>query len=461
MAYVCKVCGNRSLLKLWKCMGCQTMGSFEKEAEKIKTSKLKKTSTEQIVSTGNVLAPKDIETLKYEEEFYPLEDQELLRVMTKGISIGGIYLLAGNPWAWKSTLMAQITSYMSKKVKTAYFSWEEHEGQVFNRFKRLGLEACDLYHTGNIEDIFATIDAKGYEFVVIDSIQTAYTATCEGSAGKAAQVTAVSEMLTQYFKTKKITGFIIGHYTKGGDVAWPKYLEHIVDASLQLDGDKYQMYKFLRASKNRFSENDDVGIFEMTDKGLVGVQDMKERVLRSFTKRPWNVLWVGIDEWRPILANIEVLTTHSAYKFPQRNVIWYDKDRVDLLVAIMEKYLGLDFKEVDIFLNIPWEQSFKKDMGLDLAVVAAIYGAMTGKIFSEQVFFWELTLMGKIRKSTFENRRKKEAKGFRIITVDDNRSDIDAIFQAKAKSLSGMFSKKSQTKKSVENEDEDYEVVMD
>lgn len=460
--YVCSICWNKSLLKLWKCPNCLKNDTFIKEAPKLASSKMKKTLTEQIVWAWEILEAKNLKDLKLEEEFYPLEDKELLRVMQNGISVWGIYLLAGNPGAWKSTLMAQITSYMAKSLKVAYFSWEEHEAQVYHRFKRLWLSACDIYHTGNIEDIFATIDAKWYEFVVIDSIQTAYTVTCEGSAGKSAQVTAVAEMLTQYLKTKKITAFIIGHYTKGGDVAWPKYLEHLVDASLQLDWDKYQMYKFLRASKNRFSQNDSVGIFEMTDKWLQAVTDMKERVLKSFTKRAWNVLGVGIDEGRPCLVNIEVLITKSAYKFPQRNVIWYDKDRVDLIVAILQKYLGLDFEEKDIFLNIPWEQSFKKDNGLDLAVAAALYSSATGKIFDEQVFFWEITLMGKVRKSTFTNRRMQECDWFiQITAMDNNKNDITDFFQGKVKELTSMFhTSKKVYWKTTENINDDYEIEL-
>ena len=461
--YVCSNCWNSSLLKLGKCSNCQEFGTFVKQAPKLASNKQKKTTTEQIIWAWEVLDAKNLEELKLEEEFYPLEDKELLRVMQNGISVWGIYLLAGNPGAWKSTLMAQITSYMTKNLKVAYFSWEEHEAQVYHRFKRLGLKSCDIYHTWNIEDIFATIDAKWYEFVVIDSIQTAYTVTCEGSAGKSAQVTAVAEMLTQYFKTKKITAFIIGHYTKGGDVAWPKYLEHLVDASLQLDGDKYQMYKFLRASKNRFSQNDSVGIFEMTEKWLQAVTDMKERVLKSFTKRAWNVLGVGIDEGRPCLVNIEVLITKSAYKFPQRNVIGYDKDRVDLIVAILQKYLGISFEEKDIFLNIPWEQSFKKDNGLDLAVAAALYSAATWKIFNEQVFFGEITLMWKIRKPTFANRRMQECEGFEQTTnVDNNKNDITDFFQGKTQELSNMFQQsKKQYSKNIENENEDFELEID
>lgn len=425
--YICSNCWVKSSYALYTCKDCWATDSFSKEVKKAITKTIKKSQVEDVIKTGNILKPKEVKSFNLKHAFIPLEDKELLRVFQWGICEWGVYLLAWNPGAWKSTLMAQIIHQVRKLKKVAYFSWEENEEQIYMRFQRLGVEYCDLYHTWNVEDIFATIEANKYDFVVIDSIQTCYSLSCEWVAGWISQIKTVSEMLTQFFKERKITAFIIGHFTKDGDVAWPKYLEHIVDAPIQLEWDKYWLYKFLKAKKNRFCSDDDVGIFEMTNKWLVGVQDFKDRVLKQFTKKPWNVLWVGIDNWRPVFVNIEVLITPSAFNYPQRNVIGYDKDRINLIVAIMEKYLWVSFQDKDIFINIPGDQSFKKDNGLDLAIVAAIYSSHTVHLFSDKVFFWEVTLMGKIRPATFQARRLKEAQWFDIVTYEEYKNDLDLV----------------------------------
>ena len=427
MSFVCPNCWFVASYPLHFCKRCNSEVEFvkeEKEEKKIKDSQVKKPT----VLVGEVLELKTNYVNK-DLEFYPLQDKELNRVLVDGIAKWGIYLLTGNPWAWKSTLMAQIIWEVSNQwVKCAYFSWEENESQVFNRHKRLWVTSWDIYHTGKLEDIFATILAKNYKFIVIDSVQTTYSVTCEGKAWDIAQIKTIWEMLTQFLKTNNITAFIIGHVNKNWDIAWPKYLEHMVDAPLYLEGDKYQRYKFLRATKNRFCPNDDIWIFEMKQEWLIGVKDMKERVIKEFTRKPWNVLGIGIDDGRPIFVNVETLITPCAFNFPQRSVGGYDKERVNLLLAIMERYLHYQFKEFDIFINIPWEANFKKDIGLDLAIIASIYSAIQQKIFSEQVFFGEVTLMWKVKNASFQDKRKKEARWMEIVTIDENKNDITEMF---------------------------------
>lgn len=438
-----------------KCRSCWASNSFVIAKEtKLKDNKIKKTNITQIVNQGNVLVPKEKSVLKTTHIFHPLPDKELLRVFPWWIAEWGVYLLSWEPWAWKSTLIAQFIKYVWEKFKVGYFSGEENEEQIYLRFQRLSVPYVDLFHTWNIEDIFATIEKNKYDFVVIDSIQTAYSMTCEWVAGGVSQIKTVSEMLTQFFKSRWITAFIIWHINKDWDIAWPKYLEHIVDAPIQLEGDKYWQYRFLKAKKNRFWPDDDVGIFEMTEKGLIWVEDYKERVIKEFTCRYGNVLWVGIDNWRPVFVNIEVLITPAAFNYPQRNVIGYDKERLNLILAIMNKYLWFNFEEKDIFLNIPWELSFKKDSGLDLAIIWAIYSAVVCKLFKEQVFFWEVTLMGKIRPTAFQKRREREAEGFQIITSKENQNDLEQIFSFRGWANQVAKSFFGKVKKSWKNKDE-------
>ncbi len=430
--YVCSKCWNVSSFKLWKCQNCWSIWTIEKQVETEKQRKEKiNNSYEEL---WNILKPKRVEDFKNitdNKEFIKLHNEDVLRAFQNWIMKWWLYLLSWEPWVWKSTLILQLIDDIQKQwIKCWYFSWEETELQIAKRAERLWVKCCDLFNTWNLEDIIRTIDYYDYEFVIIDSIQTTYTNTNLNLTWWVSQIKAVWDMIVQIFKKKWITAIIVWHINKDWDVAWPKYLEHMVDCSVQLEWEKWWMYRFLRAKKNRYWSTDDVWIFEMTPKWLVWVTDYQKRVSEKYTWKPWNILSMWMYNWRPILVNIEVLLTNNSFNFPQRQVIWYSKDRLNLVISILEKYLKIDFSKFDIFLNIPWEISFKNDVWIDLWVALALYSSLLNRTYWNKIFIWELTLMWQVQECSFYKKRKNEWKWFEIIS-QENLKEIKEILKIK------------------------------
>ncbi len=233
------------------------------------------------------------ETKKVTNIYWKIENKELQRVFGKGIKKGGMYLLGGAPGIGKSTLILQILQdVMKNELKIGYFTGEEQESQVFARWKRINTAPKQdiennvpinfpIFHATHLEDIISTIEQNKFDLVIIDSIQTIYASKIESASGSASQVKYCAEKLSEFGKQQDCCLFVIGHVTKDGEIAGPKYLEHIVDVVLYLEGDKYGQLRFLRSKKNRFGQTDDSGIFEMTLFGLQPVYDLKERILKS------------------------------------------------------------------------------------------------------------------------------------------------------------------------------------
>lgn len=416
--YICSNCWDTSPFKLWICPKCWKSWTFEKQIEEKKQKKEKEIHSYKEIWT--VLKPKTIKDFKWmnwKEEFLKLDNTEMLRVFQNWIMKWWIYLLSWEPWVGKSTMLLQIIDQFQKQwLKCWYFSWEENELAISKRSERLWIETCDLFNTWNFEDIIKTTEHYWYDFIVIDSIQTTYTNTNLNTTWWVSQIKAICEMITSILKKKWITALIIWQINKNWDIAWPEYLQHMVDCVVNLEWEKWWRYKFLRSSKNRYWTTDDVWIFEMTEKWLQSVTDYQKRVAEKYTWQPWNVLSIWMDNWRPILVNIEVLLTPSSFNFQQRSVIWYDKDRLNLVISILEKYLWISLKQQDIFLNIPWEISFKKDIWIDLWIAAAIYSAYLWKSFANKIFIWELTLMWNVQECSFYKKRKNESKWFELIS---------------------------------------------
>lgn len=273
-----------------------------------------------------------------------------------------------------------------------------------------------IYHTTHLEDILTTTHDNKHQCIIIDSIQTIYSESIDGVAGSPSQVKYCSEKLSEFTKQNNITCFIVGHVTKGGEIAGPKYLEHIVDVVLYLEGDRFGQYRFLRCRKNRFGSTDEVGIFEMGGCGLQPVYNLKERIVNQANiSIPGNVLTVGIDNGRAVLIQLEVLLNKTYGKFPQRVAQWIDPKRLQIICAILDRYLTLNLSYFDIYVNIPGEFIFR-DNGLDLAVATAIRSQAKNKIIDKQlVFIGELGLGGQVLNAKLHKKRANEAKDFTII----------------------------------------------
>lgn len=346
--------------------------------------------------------------------FVPLSDPELVRLFPKGLKQWGIYLLWGEPGIGKSTIALQIIHQMPG-VRIAYFSGEEQSDQIVDRQQRIedkesaDMPEYDIFHANHLEDILLTAETGQYDLIVIDSIQTIYSENLDGTSGSPAQVKYCAEKIADLCKKKNITALIIGHVTKGGEIAGPKYLEHLVDAVLYLEGDRYGQYRVLRCIKNRFWSTDEVAIFEMTLFGLKPVFDLKQRIIGSANLTiPGSVLTVGIDNGRPVVVHLEVLLNKTQWKYPVRQAVGVDAKRVDLILAILERYLKANLGRFDVFVNIPGEFSFK-DSWLDLAIAAAIYSQFKNKVVDKNLLFLgEIWLGGQILPTKLHDKRKKE-----------------------------------------------------
>ncbi len=425
--YICHDCENSSTIKLGKCPYCWSFGTYIKDPRK--TSK---------TSKKNIRNEDKWEQLKVGKkeisQWFNIDHKELLRIFSSWIKWGGLYLLAWEPWIWKSTLMLQILAYIKEKnlCSIAYFSWEEDSSQIYERQKRISTSdkvIFDIFQAHHLEDITSTASEKKYDIIVIDSIQTVYTPHHDSVAWSISQIKRCSEKISERCKAHWVTCFLIGHVTKWWEIAWPRYLEHIVDVVLYLEWDRYGQYRFLRTKKNRFWASDEVGIFEMKKSWLSPVYDLKERIINQTIQAPWNVLTVWIDSWRPVLVNIEALLVKSNGKFPQRVTMWMDNKRVQIIIAIIERYMKVPLWATDIYLNIPWEFQFR-DTWLDLAIAMAIYSqAKWITIDKKLIFIGELGLSWQILYSKHHDKRKKEISEFTCIdfTRIKNISEIKSI----------------------------------
>lgn len=419
--YVCSECGNASAIKLGKCPECWAFGSFVSAAGILGAWKKK---------WGWVSGQTLTATEKKWASYFPLVDAELIRLFPKGLKEWGVYLLGGEPGIGKSTIALQIIHQLTN-LRIAYFSGEEQSDQITDRHHRLAVNSqstdhkaqsniknptskiynseFDIYHSNAVEDILLTAETGQYQVVIIDSIQTISSANLEGASGSPAQVKYCAEKIAELSKKKNITTLIIGHVTKGGEIAGPKYLEHLVDAVLYLEGDRYGQYRILRYMKNRFWSTDEIAIFEMTLFWLKPVYDLKERIVWSANLTiPWSVLTVWIDNGRPVVVHLEVLLNKTQGKFPVRQVVGVEGKRVDLIIAILERYLKAKLWWFDVFVNIPWEFSFH-DSGLDLAIAAGIYSQFKNVVVDKNLLFLgEIGLGWQILPTKLHEKRKKE-----------------------------------------------------
>ena len=417
--YVCSSCGQSSAMKLWKCPSCESYGSFV-SVQVDGDSKSKRSLKEGRTLTQR----KDLSS-----HFWRLENEEFLRVMQHGIKQWSLYLLGGEPGIGKSTLLIQILQDLAannKDMKIAYFTGEEQVSQISDRRHRLDpkrknpIESISLFHATHIEDIVQTSKDNEYDMIIIDSIQTIYTSGNDSAPGSPNQVRFCTEKLSEFSSETQCTVFIIGHVTKWGEIAGPKYLEHIVDVVMYLEWDRFGQLRFLRSQKNRFGHTDDSGIFEMTPLGLNPVYDIQERIIKSTnTNTPWSVLSIGLDNGRPVLVHLEVLLIQTQSRFPQRTSIGVDNKRVELLIAILEKYMKMNLGVFDVYVNLPGEFRMH-DSWLDLAIAAAIVSHHTKKVIgNKRVFIGEMWLSGQVIKSKLHDKRCKEVpKWFDIIDKD-------------------------------------------
>ena len=420
--YKCRSCGYISASYLGRCPNCGAWNQFEKETEAVQNRStkgspsrlIKKTGISEPVKLGNVKAEK--------EERIKTSMAELNRVLGGGIVPGSLVLIGGDPGIGKSTLMLQIMSELANQYKVLYVSGEESANQIKLRADRLGLPANDmmLYPETDMEDIRQQIADLEPDFVVIDSIQTMNEPSLDSMTGSASQVREVTSELMKIAKMDAITVFVIGHVTKEGAIAGPKILEHMVDTVLYFEGDEHHAYRILHSVKNRFGAANEIGMFEMVNKGLQEVTNPSAVFLdERLPKSTGSAIVVSLEGTRPILAEIQALVTPTAFGYAKRTTSGIDYNRAGLLLAVLEKRGNLMLQNQDVYLTATGGIRLNEP-AVDLAVVMAIASSYKNQeILPTDCFVGEVGLTGEVRRVNQIDVRIKEAAktGFKRIFI--------------------------------------------
>ena len=416
-AYFCSDCSYETPKWLGKCPAC---GAWNTITEHI-VAKESSSVASRVVSVPKAEPLKVQDIKEGTTQRIDIGNKEVNRVLGGGLVPGSLILLGGEPGIGKSTISLQI-ALTDNSLKTLYVSGEESAEQIKMRANRIGIhnEECTVFTETLLENIVAQIEETRPDVVIIDSIQTMSTDLVESSPGSVTQIRECAATLLKVAKSNGIAIFIIGHITKEGSIAGPKILEHIVDVVLQFEGDGNHTYRILRGLKNRFGATYEIGVFEMRDNGLKEVDNPSEILLTHYDE-PLAGCAVGaaVDGLRPYLIEVQALVSNAAYGTPQRSTTGFDQRRMNMLLAVLEKRVGMKMFQKDVFLN--FAGGFKiADTGMDLAVVAAIISSYYDRALMEGVCCaGEIGLSGEVRPAPRTEQRISEAArlGFKRIVV--------------------------------------------
>jgi DNA repair protein RadA/Sms len=421
--FFCQNCGYESSKWMGQCPGCREWNTFVEETVK-PAAKAAKGISAASAQPGTYEAPKSLSDIEMnDEERYDTHIGELNRVLGGGLVKGSLILVGGDPGIGKSTILLQVAGNISADGRDVlYISGEESLRQIKLRANRIGdfsdkLKFMCETNLGNIEE--AITRAKP-SVVIIDSIQTMYNEAVSSAPGSVSQVRESTSVLLRIAKSMNISIFIVGHVTKEGQVAGPRVLEHMVDTVLYFEGDRHASYRILRAVKNRFGSTNEIGVFEMQEKGLVEVTNPSEFMLDG---RPENasgsIVTCSVEGTRPILIEIQALVCRSNFGFPKRQANGTDYNRVNLLMAVLEKRVGLQMGESDAYVNLAGGMRIAEP-SLDLGICLALISSFKNKPISGDVIaFGEVGLSGEVRSVNMAEARVSEARklGFKTCIV--------------------------------------------
>ena len=428
--FVCQSCGYQAPKWLGRCPGCQEWNTFVEERVIEE-----RTPERDILGFESEAVPTPVTEIVAEEKGrFQIGISEFDRVLGGGIVFGSVILVGGDPGIGKSTLLLQVMSCLaSKGKKVLYISGEESLQQSKMRADRLGVSSEHLFVVSetSLEKILQDIQALRPSTVVVDSIQTIYSSELPSTPGSITQVREASSRLLYLAKRLSIPIFLIGHVTKEGFIAGPKVLEHMVDTVLYIEGEANHAFRILRAVKNRFGPTNEIGVFEMKGSGLVEVINPSEFFLSGRTQpASGSVVMPSIEGSRPILIELQALVVPTNFGVPRRTAQGVDANRVSLLVAVMEKRLGVHLNNQDIFLNIAGGMKVEEP-GVDLGVIAAISSSFRDKVIDpEMAVFGEVGLGGVVRGVSQPEVRVKEAArlGFkRILLPKPNQEKVKGV----------------------------------
>ena len=409
--FVCQNCGTSYPKWTGKCENCGEWNTLVEQIVETKGA----SAVARSHSRGKILKPQSMRSIAAEDSVkrLPTGIADLDTVLGGGILPAGVMLLAGQPGIGKSTLLMQVAAYVAEQSSVLYVSGEESASQVKLRATRLGATSGDdlqFVASTSADDIAATIRSGQYKLVIIDSIQTLSLEEIASAPGTVSQITNSSNVIIRAAKASGAAVILVGHVTKEGSIAGPKVLEHLVDVVLQFEGDRYGGFKVVRAVKNRYGSTSEAAIFEMNDKGLRVVENPSAALLAERQNADGSVVLATLEGNRPILVEIQALVNSTNFGYPKRTASGFDLNRLNLLIAVLEKRTKLNLSDKDIYVNVVGGLKLA-DRAADLAVAMAIASAAAGrKLDDGLVVFGEVGLGGEIRSAQGADKRLNEAK---------------------------------------------------
>lgn len=408
--YVCSNCGYESAKWNGRCPSCAEWNTFE-EVE-VLTSKSSKGAVRKAADISDKIVELNSVDASHDEVRYKTGMNELDRVLGGGLVKGSLVLLGGEPGIGKSTLLLQICQFLGEDHTILYVSGEESTRQIKLRADRLGVNTENLYLLAetDAEAICDTITSEKPEIVIIDSIQTMGIRDLSSAQGSITQVRECTNLFMRTAKSEEIPMLIVGHVNKDGAIAGPKVMEHIVDAVLYFEGQRNMSYRILRAVKNRFGSTNEIGVFEMADKGLYEVENPSMMLLSG---RPTDVSGCCVacvmEGSRPIMAEVQALVSKTGFSTPRRMSTGVDYNRLYLIIAVLEKRLGFFFSNLDVYINIVGGLRLDEPSA-DLSIAMALYSSLTDKVVSDKLIaFGEIGLGGELRNVSHITQRLSEA----------------------------------------------------
>ena len=417
--FVCSECGNESPKWLGKCPACNSWNTFyEQKVEKYtENNKIEKKINNK---------PKPLNTFVGQEANRTSTGySELDRVLGGGIVKGSLILLGGEPGIGKSTVILQLCEKVQGEGKVLYVSGEESAEQIKLRADRLEVKNDDLMFLGetDIDIVKDAIIETNPKLVIIDSIQTMYSDEITAAAGSVSQVREITSQIMRICKSQQITTIIIGHVTKEGNIAGPRVLEHMVDTVLYLEGERYNTYRILRAVKNRFGSTNEIGMFEMRQEGMCEVTNPSNILISERDGNPsGSCIIASIEGTRPILVEIQALTSQTVFGIPKRTANGIDYNRIAVLMAVIEKRAGLSLGNQDVYINIAGGMKLSEP-AIDLGIIATVASAYKNiPIPRDTIVMGEIGLTGEVKRINLIEKRLKEAEklGFKTCIIPEN-----------------------------------------
>lgn len=409
--FVCQQCGASFSKWAGRCENC---GEWNSLVEQV-VSSVGSSVVDKSAGRGKALKTSSIRETASESGLERLSTgiDDLDTVLGGGFLVGGVVLVAGQPGIGKSTLLAQVAAHIAKTKSVLYVSGEESVSQVKLRAERLGAadsEKMQLASSNSAEDIAASIQQGGYDLAIVDSVQTISLSEISSAPGSVSQITNSSNVIIRAAKASGTAVILVGHVTKEGSIAGPKILEHLVDVVLNFEGDRYGGFRVVRAQKNRYGSTNEAAIFEMDEQGLRIVKNPSAELLAERQNLDGSIVLATMEGARPLLVEIQALVNSTNFGYPKRTASGFDLNRLNLLVAVLEKRTKLKLADKDIYVNVVGGLKLN-DPAADLAVAMAIASASAGRSLDEgAVVFGEIGLGGEVRSATNWQARIKEAK---------------------------------------------------